>query len=215
MKKFTLLALTLALSAPAMANNFYAQADVGFSQLTAENNNQAVMHKELDSSDVSARVAVGMKQGQARYALDYTRFGTAEQSTYATKTLAANEIAAIPAGTYGVENSTEIDVHSIGASAYYDFATNSKFTPYVGARVSVNRLNLEQGQELEQGFADYDVKEEGKSKTNFGAGVSAGVSYQVLPALSLDVGAEYNYLGKIEGYTVNQYGAKAGVRYQF
>lgn len=215
MKQLSLFAFALALSAPAMATPLYVQADTGFSHITAKNNSQTAQPQKMDGNDVVGRIAVGAKTGAVRYALDYTRFGNAEHTTHGSKTLSANEVAFIPAGTYPVENTKEIDVHSIGVATYYDLPSYGKLTPYVGARVAVNRLSHEQNQELQQGFADYDLSEQSKHKNNVGAGVVVGASYQVLPAIAVDVGAEYNHFGKVEGYKLNQYGAKAGVRYQF
>lgn len=214
MKKIALTTLALALSVPAMANtlanNLYVQADAGYSQLKASGDTL-----DIDGGDASVRVAVGTTVGQTRYALDYTRFGGADHSTYGNRTFAANEVAFIPAGTYTVENNTEVDAHSVGVSAYYDFANNSKLTPYVGGRVALNRISRENNQEIHVAFNDFDMSEAGVHKNNVGLGVSAGVAYRILPALTADAGVEYNYLGKIEDYKVDQYGAKVGLRYQF
>lgn len=203
----------LALSAVSMQHvhaNLYIQADVGYSHVSAKHDQHT-----LKDSNGSGRVALGMTSGQARYAVDYTHFGSAERQEYSVQSVSANQIPFVPAGDYTKERTTEIDAQSVGLSAYYDFATQSKITPYVGARLGVNRLTYEISDELQQGFADYDVSEQQKDKTGIGVGVMAGASYRVLPALSVNAGAEYHHLGKIEQHKVNQYGATVGVRYQF
>lgn len=210
-----ILACAVVCTTPAMANPLYVQADVGYSHLTAKNSNPTAQPQNLDGGDALGRIAVGTTVGTIRYALDYTRFGNAEHTTHSSQTLNANDIAFIPAGTYPVENTKEIDAHSIGLSAYYNLPSYGKLTPYVGARLGANRLSHEQNQELQHGTADYDLNEQSQHKNQLGGGVSFGASYQVLPALAVDVGAEYNHLGKVEGYKVNQYSGKAGIRYQF
>lgn len=195
---------------PSLPSNVYVQGDIGYSNLTAKADAQ-----DLKGDEAFGRVAVGMTQAQTRYAVDYTHFGTAERHEHGTRTLAAGEVPLVAAGTYPVVYGTELDAQSVGVSAYYDFKGASKLVPYVGARVGVNRLSRETTEELQHGFFDHDLNEHTQNKTTFGVGVGAGVSYQVLPALSVDAGAEYSYLGKLEDATVSQYGAKVGVRYQF
>lgn len=203
-------AIAIGTSATATPHNLYVQADTGYAHLTAKEPAQT-----LDGGDALARVAVGVVKSQTRFSADYTRFGSAEHKTHATKTLVAGEVPFLPAGDYPVERTTELDAQSLGVSAHYDFTNDSKITPYVGARLGVNRLSREVSQELQHGFADYDLSEQAKHKTSVGVGVSAGVSYRVLPAVSADVGAEYHHLGKMDDTKASQYGAKVGVRYQF
>ncbi|MDO4894724.1 opacity family porin [Moraxella sp.] len=217
MKKTIFAAAALALSAQALAielpssnSPYYAQADVGYSHINAKHTGETV--KE---GDVAFRVALGRTYGNTRYAVDYTRFGGAEKRVYSAKTVAAGEMPFVPAGTYTLENSNDVEVHSVGVSAYYDFAKMNQFTPYVGARLGVNRLSHDIGEDLHIGGEDYDISGHSINKTQVGAGVSAGVQYEINPALTLDVGAEYNHFGKVEDIKVHQYGAKVGLRYNF
>lgn len=203
-------AIVIGTSATATPHNLYVQADTGYAHLTAKEPAQT-----LDGGDALARVAVGVVKGQTRFSADYTRFGSAEHKTHAIKTLVAGEVPFLPAGDYPMERTTELDAQSLGVSAHYDFTNDSKITPYVGARLGVNRLSREVSQELQHGFADYDLNEFANSKVSVGAGVMAGVSYQMLPQIHLDAKAEFNHLGKVENTKVNQYGATVGVRYQF
>lgn len=202
----TLYVLALLLS---VNTDYYVQGDVGVSHLSAKSA-QTV-------NDVSGRtsILVGAQKNQFRYAADYTYFGNVEQKAFGAKTVAEGEIAFVPAGNYGLETTSDIETHSLGVSAFYDFENAGKLTPYVGARLGVNHLNHEVSNELRQGFADYDLNEFANSKVSVGAGVMAGASYQMLPQIHLDAKAEFNHLGKVENTKVNQYGATVGVRYQF
>lgn len=217
MKKQSLVLMSLvAMTTSAMAmttptlGGMYVEGDVGFSKLSAKQGNQ-----EATGNNPSLTLAVGKQVGQVRYEVDYSYFGNAEQKTFGTKTITANQIPFVPAGQYPLESTTDIDAHSVGVSAYYDLTTNGKLTPYVGARVGINHLSREVSEELHQGFADYDISEQTTNKTGVGAGLNIGATYQILPKVSVNAGAQYHYLGKIDDTKVNQYGAKVGVRYQF
>lgn len=135
---------------------------------------------------VSYGIAVGTAmENGARLAVDY-------------KHLANNEF-----NNKSIQLKTR--VQSVGASAIYDFKNDTALTPYLGIRASVNRLGIEQN-----GAEHHAVH-----STDLGIGAVAGVQYQVAPNLALDGAIEYNYLGKYEGAKLSQYGAKAGVRYDF
>lgn len=104
--------------------------------------------------------------------------------------------------------------NSLFLNAYYDIATGSKFTPYVGAGVGVSRLKVE--------FKD-DNDKYTKSSTNFAWQVGAGVSYAMTEAWALDLGYRYMDNGDV---TLNAKGDKVktdsqshnvslGLRYTF
>lgn len=175
MKKVTLLALltSAALSAHAQP---YVQADVGYARVKADNAGNA--------NTVSYGIAVGnaMDNG-ARFAVDY-------------KHLAGDEFTEKDTGF-------KVKTQSVGLSAIYDFKNDTALTPYMGVRVSANRIKAED----REGFSEH--------KTNAGIGAVAGVQYQIAPNVALDGAVEYNTLGKVDGVKVNQFGAKAGVRVDF
>ncbi|MDO4897577.1 MAG: opacity family porin [Moraxella sp.] len=176
MKKL-LLASLLAIPALAFAQDgYYVQADVGYARVKIDN---------LSGGDntISYGVAVGkaMDNG-ARVAVDYTH-------------LAGDE--------FRDKNSTlKVKAHSVGVSSIYDFKNDTALTPYMGVRVSANRLSAE----------DHTG---GVHSTRTGIGAVAGVQYEIAPNIALDGAVEYNYLGRFEGEKVTQYGAKAGVRVDF
>lgn len=97
----------------------------------------------------------------------------------------------------------KVKVQSVGISAIYDFKNDTALTPYLGVRASANRISAE------------DKGGSYGHSTETGLGAVAGVQYQIAPNLALDGALEYNYLGKFNGIKVSQYGAKAGVRYDF
>ncbi len=100
------------------------------------------------------------------------------------------------------EGSKKLEAQSVGVSAIQDFKNNSIVTPYLGARAGANRLELK-----DTGTSD--------TRTRLGVGAVAGVQVQVAPKLALDAAVEYNYLGKVAGEKVDQYGATVGMRVDF
>lgn len=147
---------------------------------------------KLKDSKAIGRVAVGKDLGNMRYQVDYTHFGKIKDDS------------ALAAGF----NRADLKAQSIGVSAIYDFATASEFTPYAGVRVGLNRLDLH----VESATSKYS-----NDSTKVGVGALAGIEYKVSPQVALNVGAEYNHLGKIDyaNTKVNQYGATVGARYNF
>lgn len=190
MKKLVLATLLAGLSTLGFANN-YVQGAFGYSNLDTKESGV-----KFDDSDAAARVAIGKDMGAVRYQGDYAYFGKLDNKQ------------TIPGG----HHHAELKAHSVGVSAIYDFPTQSEFAPYAGVRLGVNHLDLAvdhvQGAQKSK-YSENDVK--------VGAGVLAGVQYQFNSSMALDVGAEYNYLGKIGAHDakVSQYGATVGVRYNF
>jgi opacity protein-like surface antigen len=170
------LALVLLIAVPVLASaksGYYIQGDVGFSRPKVE-----VGGTNVNENTVSYGVAVGKQVDTARFAADYTYVGKVKEGT------------------------KKLEVQSVGLSAIQDFKNDSIVTPYVGARVGANRLELK-----DEGMSD--------SRVRAGIGAVAGVQVQVAPQLAIDAGVEYNYLGKVAGEKVDQYGATVGVRVDF
>lgn len=178
-------ALLVAFSGTAFAQNWYVQGDVGASKL--EEKSTGITIKD---DNTAFRASVGKDFGKLRYAVDYTHFGKVEDNTT----------------TYN----SETKVQSLGLSALYDFDLKTAFTPYVGARVGLNRVEMD----FANTSGSYTANE---SKTQFGIGALAGVQYSLTPALALNANVEYNYLGKLDLFDteVNQYGVNVGLRYNF
>ncbi|MGP1605264.1 MAG: opacity family porin [Moraxella sp.] len=178
MKKLALAAL---LSVPMLAmaqNSYYIQGDVGFSRPKVETGG-----RKLNGNEVSYGVAVGKQlQNNARVEADYTHYGKTGKV---------------------MRDGAEFEAQGIGLSAIYDFKNDTNFTPYLGVKVSANRLDIKKS----DGTND--------ERTRAGIGGVAGVQYQMNPNLALDGGVEYNHLGKISGSNADQYGAKVGARVNF
>ena len=131
-----------------------------------------------NNTRVEPRVSVGYKVGNTRVAGDYTHHGKVD-------------------GT---------KIQGLGASVLYDFDTNSKVQPYVGARVATNQFKYTN--RAEQKFkSSSDIK--------LGYGVVAGAKYKLDGNWYANSGVEYNRLGNFDSTKVNNYGAKVGVGYGF
>ena len=139
---------------------------------------------KVNDTVTGVRVAVGKDAGDMRYAADYTYFGKADDVKDGVK--------------------TKVTSNSVGFSAIHDFDTQTNLVPYVGARIGVNYVKSE---------VSNAVRKVSEDEIKLAAGATVGVQYNVSPAIALDAGVEYNYLGK--GVTHDQYGAKVGVRYNF
>lgn len=129
--------------------------------------------------------------------------------------------------TGGIPLAADADARTwtVMANAYYDIATGTKLTPYVGAGLGVafNRLDT-----ISYRLGGSEIREEGKNKTNFAWAVMAGVAYSATSNIKLDFGYRYLDAGdfetsgstnvgpatKIEG-DVRAHEVKIGLRYQF
>lgn len=196
-KKF-LLAVTLAVTSVASfaSSGLYVQGDVLGSKVELKDTGK------LKKNKAGVRVAVGKDTGDIRYQADYAYFGKITEDEFSAQS------------------------HSVGFSAIYDFDTKTALTPYVGARLGVNALkikdsNLETIETTDNTTTPPAVTVEkvghafSKTKTQVGAGVLAGVQYNINNQFAVNAGVEYNYLGKVDGVKFNQYGANIGVRYNF
>lgn len=188
MKKFAFLAVLAGASAVAHANpsswidfsNLYVQGDVGYSKLEFKDD------EKISDSNPSFRIALGKDVGVMRYAVDYTNYGNIKE--------------------VDEDGFHKLKTHSIGFSGMYDFPAVWGFTPYVGGRVGVNRL--EHDWKDVEGVGSID-------KTKVGIGVLAGAQYSLNDKMTVDAGIDYNYMGKVDDVKVNEYGAKVGLRYKF
>ncbi|QIM68522.1 MULTISPECIES: opacity family porin [Basfia] len=196
MKKTTLAVAIgiLAISSTASAN-WYVQGDVGYSKIKASGMD------DLDFKDnvFDQRISAGYDFGDIRLAVDYSHIGKAKDHY----TLFRGE-------QWETSGSTSVETNSFGISAIYDFNLNTSLMPYVGVRLSENSLKFEDHWRDNSASESYS-----ETKTKFGYGALAGVQYHLTDNLLLNVGVEYNRLGKVEEVKIHQYSAKAGLRYNF
>lgn len=147
MKK-SLLVLSIGTCFALTANaHFYIQADLGVSKL--KSNVGVVEYSQrsgdvipasgapnyvegavpLDGTTYDQRLSLGYKFNPVRVALDYTHYSKIKQYHQYS------------AGWDKIEQSHTLKLESTGLSAVYDFDMGSKFKPFIGMRVSFNRLN--------------------------------------------------------------------------
>lgn len=131
-----------------------------------------------NNTRVEPRVSVGYKVGNTRVAGDYTHHGKVD-------------------GT---------KIQGLGTSVFYDFDTNSKVQPYVGARVAANQFKYDNR-------ANQPYRSSSEIKLGYGA--VAGAKYKLDGNWYANGGVEYNRLGNFDSTKVNNYGAKVGVGYGF
>ncbi|PJO77510.1 outer membrane beta-barrel protein [Neisseria brasiliensis] len=186
MKKMSLIVAGLLMSAYALAApGVYVQGDVGVAKVKIKND------ASDSKSGFSPRVTVGYDFGNnVRVGVDYTHY--------------KNYSYDLP------EGSGKAKFQSVGVSAIYDFDMYQPVKPYVGARLGINRVSDDW---TEEGIG---YKETGSyRKTRTGAGVLAGVSYDVAQNVALDAGYRYNYWGKFDDIKVHSHEASVGVRVKF
>lgn len=169
------------------AHAAYVQGNVGLSTYDVGGIGNAI--NDLDKEGKPAfRIAVGdeSKARSFRYAVDYTHFGTLEETIGST--------------------TAEFATQGLGVSVASDLATYDKFTPYGGLRLGLNSLEFSAENGTERVKTD---------KKTAGVGATVGVQYALNPQIALDVNAEYNHLGRIDGAKIIQYGVNTGVRFNF
>lgn len=170
------------------AHAAYVQGNVGLSTYDVGGVGNAL--NDLDKQGNAAfRVAIGNTSAAhptVRYTLDYTHFGTLEETIGST--------------------TAEFATQGLGVSVASDLAHYDKFTPYGGLRLGLNSLEFSAENGTERVKTD---------KKTAGVGATVGVQYALNPQIALDVNAEYNHLGKIDGVKIVQYGVNTGVRFHF
>ena len=206
MKKLLVVALgTLVLASTAQAE-WYVQGNLGYSKIKTS----GLEDGELNKSKVTPSVAVGYKLGDIRLAVDYTYYGNVDDH----RRLYDED-------GY-TESKDELKIRGVGVSALYDIDLQSNIKPYVGVRLSSNKIKMKSSDTGVYKRNDGTIfnalekeKDVTETSTKFGYGALVGASYDLMPNLALDVAAEYNILGKFDDVKVKQYGVKAGLRYTF
>ena len=202
MKK-TLLAIALgalAVATTAQAGtNWYVQGDLGVNKLKATDS-------DLSKTTVSPSLAVGYDFGDVRVALDYTHYGKVNYGYTEVNGAQTNSA------------TSSFKFQGAGVSAIYDININKPITPYVGARLALNQYKFnEQGVETTTANGANTIKSftDSEKRIMFGYGLIAGAQYKLTDNLSLNGALEYNRLGHVDDVTIYQYGAKAGLRFDF
>ncbi|MCW9719096.1 opacity family porin [Avibacterium sp. 21-599] len=198
MKKLLAVAMSaLAISSAANAN-WYVQGDLGYSKAKFTGG-----FNELNMSKVAPSVSIGYKINELRFALDYTYYGKKNYSYYIQENATDYE-----------KGNGSIKAQGFGFSALYDFNLDIPLKPYIGARLSLNKVKLNETS-VEVNSNGHFTGFDNESHTKFGYGVLAGASYQITDNLALDAGVQLQRLASFENTKVNQYGLKVGLRYEF
>ncbi len=111
-----------------------------------------------------------------------------------------------------VAASSDITSWAALASAYYDFANSSRFTPYIGAGIGVARNSMDDANITVNGVSV--GRWSGDDKTSLAWHLSVGTAIRVAQGISLDIGYRYMDLGTMEmGNTATVLGTPvSGVR---
>lgn len=139
------------------------------------------IRKSYNESNFLPRVSIGYDFGQARVAGDYTYYGQVDENINNAR--------------------AETRAQGVGVSAMYDFPIG-RIQPYVGARLAANRIKRNETNSV--------ISKSAKS-TKLGAGLLAGVGYEVDKNVTLDAGYRYNHLDN----KLNAHEATVGLRYKF
>lgn len=139
--------------------------------------------------------AVGMKIGNVRAELEY-----GYRSSDNDVEMEGDEL-----------SSLEIGMKTFLLNAYYDFANDSIFTPYVGAGVGYTRMSAK--------FFDSDDGAMTEAKTNFSYAANVGVGIKIDTKTTLDIGYRYLNAGHFKFVTekmkTHANEVSLGIRYDF
>lgn len=185
-KKMSVIIAGLLVSAHVLAApGVYVQGDVGVAKMKIKGDNS------VSRNGFSPRVTVGYDFGNnVRLGVDYTHYKDFKYNFN--------------------EGSGKAKFQSVGVSAIYDFAGYENIKPYVGARLGVNRVSDDWTEKKANSEASSSVRD-----TRVGAGVLAGVSYDIAENIALDAGYRYNYWGKYDRVKADSHEASVGVRVKF
>lgn len=213
MKKIVLLALFVSTALTAHAN-YYVQGNVGLAKLSAKTEGET-----LKDNSAAFSVGVGKKVGNVRYGFDVGTIGNIKQTDQYSHTALNTQFDSV--------DTNDIKGKTLGAGAFYEFKTSTPITPYVGARLSINRLEWVNTNAITITYqsGDKEPQYDGfkANKTEVGYGVVAGAAYQVAPQWAVDANVSYDHLGKIKWTHEDRTGSaklektalNVGVRYQF
>ena len=190
----------LSFSAAAVAQEgAYIQGDIGLGHLKVDDNEKLrvsnVGRKIKDSyheSGFMPRLSVGYALGNGlRVAGDFTHYKEMKESYDAAN---------------GATQNAGVKANGFGLSAIYDFDYGSDFVPYVGGRITANKLKYSAGYAAAgQRFSS------SKSKTKAGYGLLLGFGYKLSNEMTLDAGYRYNHMDS----DLNAHEVSVGLRYYF
>jgi opacity protein-like surface antigen len=148
-------------------------------------------------------IAVGYDFGAAGYSpfrteLEFLARGGAE-ADFGRKTTGINTLLPPAINAVETDNRLSVKAYTVFANAYYDFANNSNFTPYIGGGLGAAYLDTAADIDL-YGITSPDGWSMGGDGTrwNFAWNVGGGVAYQISETMALDLNYRYTNFGEAE-----------------
>lgn len=144
-----------------------------------------------DDKVFGGSVALGLKAptnfGDIRTEIEYARNGDAQKSQ--TKDEEKFDLT--------LKNQTLL------FNVYYDFNTNTAFTPYIGGGLGIARMKgtMNWAEDIEDGCSVNSIK----SRTNFAWQIGAGVAYNFNQNVAIDLGYRYMDYGKLSKTSSEDY----------
>ena len=164
------------------------KGDVKYSSTVQNNPSEGGnWQKDFDDDVFSGSLAFGMKKLNWRGELEASIFQPAEKSiTFSSPS------------SYGFNPfKSEVQINTLLFNVFYDFPTDSPFTPFVGAGVGVAHIK---GKFSSNDYDSITHKSyshtESHKKTNFAWQIGAGISYAVSGTVNLDLAYRYTHFGK-------------------
>ncbi|MDL2260545.1 outer membrane beta-barrel protein [Deltaproteobacteria bacterium OttesenSCG-928-K17] len=102
---------------------------------------------------------------------------------------------------YSASQKFEVTAHSIMANAFYDFNTNSAFTPYVGGGLGLAYLKTDYRTNMHNG--DSGSATMSKKDWNLAWNIGGGFAYYLNDSTALDFGYRYMDLGTADAGNFN------------
>lgn len=191
----------------------YVQADIGLANLNYNDghvvkvkNYAKSLKNSYKESSFMPRISAGYDFGAYRVAADYTKYKNIHESFSGDVVDGKN--------TYAVKYDSKLKVQSFGVSGIYDVPTQwGGFQPYVGARVSLNKVKIDAtGSAVDKANAGNSAKVRADgTETKVGFGAMAGVNYKINDAMTVDAGYRYNRIYS----DLSAHEATVGLRYSF
>ena len=135
------------------------------------------IHDNTWGFSLAAGIKKELEKGAVRAEFEFTRF----QPTSSYMTLS------------GRQTKYKTQIHSYMINAYYDFNTDSAFTPYIGGGIGYAKTKLSETKGRRGTKSN--------SHTNFAWQIGGGIAYAVNDNVSIDVGYRYVDYGKFDKIT--------------
>jgi|tagenome__1003787_1003787.scaffolds.fasta_scaffold20637764_2 opacity protein-like surface antigen len=200
---------------PEFGSNWYLRGDIGYvsSHVKVDATFATSDPFEDDSSTMTFGAGVGYDFGWFRsdLTLDYQLNRDINVTTSGRNCSIDADPVANPADCTD-SHSSAINVMPILLNGYFDLGTWSGFTPYVGAGAGVARVAWKGWETSTESCAPLancpaapfpGISNKGEVEWNFAWSLMAGISYNLNPNLSIDLG--YRFLDVVDGKAVSSF----------